>query len=96
MGVLVDRDVSGVEQRFGGLARDLERTKVDKHHVAFRVAGNDAQAALDELFGHGSGVLHHLLTVDLEGRVKASPEATALAAMTCMSGPPACPGRRRS
>ena len=77
-GVLVDRDVSGVEQRFGGLARDLERTKVDKHHVAFRVAGNDAQAALDELFGHGSGVLHHLLAVDLEGRVKGFAEGHGL------------------
>ena len=70
--------MSGVEQRFGGLARDLERTKVDKHHVAFSVAGNDAQAALDELFGHGSGVLHHLLAVDLEGRVKGFAEGHGL------------------
>ena len=80
------------ERRLGVLAGDLLRAQVDQEHVGVGAAGHDAQAALLQHLRQHARVLEHLLLVDLEVARQRFPNATALAAITCISGPPCRPG----
>lgn len=91
-GVLVGRDAERLEQLLGLLAGDAGRREVDEAEVIVGAARNETQTTFDEALAQGGGVLDDGMRVVGEFRTAASPKATALAAMTCMSGPPCQPG----
>ena len=84
------------QRRLGVLAGDLLGAQVDQEHVAVGAAGHDAQAAFLQ---HASTARAHCRAPaagSAGSRLpSASPNATALAAMTCISGPPCKPGKHR-
>ena len=56
-------------------------------------AGHDVEAVGFERLGERLGIFHDVLAYSLNDGRSASPNATALAAMTCISGPPCWPGK---
>ena len=70
-----------------------ERAEVHEHQVVVGAAGDEAQAVPGQLGGQRLGVVDDLLLVAANSGCSASWKATALAAMTCISGPPWMPGK---
>ena len=93
MPFLLHGDRRLIEGLTGDLAVEALRTEVDEHEVVVRATADDAETVT----GHGSrerlGVLHDLLLILHKAGLKRLMEATALAAMTCMRGPPWTPGK---
>ena len=91
-GVLVDGDAGVAERLLGHLAGEALGTEVDQHEVRVGAARDDGVAALDQRVGQRLRIFDDARGVRLEIGVSASLNATALAAMTCSSGPPCVPG----
>lgn len=92
-GVLVGRYAERLEQLFGLLAGDARGREVDEAQVIVGAAGNEAQAGPPTKPSPKAAAFSTTAwrTRRTTG-CAASPKATALAAMTCMSGPPCHPG----
>ena len=71
----------------------LPFTPFGRRSTTLRVSSYHGAATFLQLIGQRLCVLDHLLLVGLNDGCSASPNATALAAMTCISGPPWMPGK---
>ena len=78
----------------GHLAGQALRGHVHQQQVIVGAAGDEAEAGALQFVGERLGVGDGLGGVGAERRAcSASPKAMALAAMTCISGPPCMPGK---
>ena len=93
--VLVDRDAGLAERRFGDLAGEAAREHVDQHQMVVGAAADEPEPAADEHRREPLGVGDDLLLIVANAGSAASLKHTALAAMTCISGPPWMPGKTR-
>ena len=94
--VLVDGDADLVEQRLGLAARDAQRRHVDEHQVVVGAAADRAgrpRSASGLRRGPPAFSIVRRLVAPEVARSAASRNATALAATTCISGPPWTPGK---
>ena len=93
-GVLVGRDVDLAHQQVGHLAGEADRAQVEQHQVVVGAAGDHGDAALLDPGRPGPGRCGSPAGCRSGRRAAAaSPKATALAAITCSSGPPWLPGK---
>ena len=91
--VLVHRDADAVEDVLRLLARDAERRDIDEHQMVVRATGDDLRAVLGEGLRREPGRCDGACAVAPEFVRGGERSATALAAMTCISGPPCKPGK---
>ena len=92
-GVLVHRDPREIECLLGGLAGETFIAEIDEHEMVVRSAGHELVAARDEGLRERLRVGDDALRiVDTKARRSSASNATALAAITCSSGPPCQPG----
>ena len=95
IGVLVEGDAGPVEHLLGHLAGELgvEGAQVDQHQVVVGAARDEPEALAGQGLGQGLGVgARSGRRTSRNSGWAASAKATALAAMTCSSGPPCRPG----
>ena len=94
-GVLVDGDADLVEELLGLLAGDAQGRHVDEHQVVVGAARDDARRRWrSSVSASTAGVLDRSAACPRgTSSLRASLKATALAAMTCISGPPWMPGK---
>ena len=92
--VLVGMDAGIVQRSLGLLPADLCGAQIHQHQVVVGAAADQAEALSAAVRspapGHYRGSAGSIL---LNSGCSASPKATALAAITCISGPPWVPGK---
>ena len=68
-------------------------TEIEQEQVVVRPAGDDAVTARLQHAHHRARVVEHLALIAANSGCSASRNATALAAITCINGPPCVPGK---
>ena len=90
--VAVGRDADALEEFLALEAGEAGRPQVDEREVHVGAAGHEAQAAFGQRLGEHGAVLDICRCSLWNSWLWAMRRHTALAAMTCMSGPPCMPG----
>ena len=87
-------DMSPVQCFLCFFARDILIAEVDQHEVVIGSAADDLVTPLTKALAIACALVSHLFHISAEFIAQYSPKATALAAITCSSGPPWCQGIR--
>ena len=92
--VLVHRDAGAVQRVLAVLPGERPGREVDQHQVVVgAAAARGASPARCSASASAAAFVDDLLLAGLELGLERSPKATALPAMTCISGPPWMPGK---